>query len=225
MTNKCNSKGKNKISVLDDEGNEVELACSGETAEEGSDVILLKKGKGKPDEVVGSVNPDDIDTRIDNLKGGASEARKAQLDELRAKRDAAKEERLEKLEEKTTGPNKEKVAGARKKGKGSGVSSSSGSSDGTPSPTTTSGNGNSNSGRGGGNSSSGGDNSGGGNSGGGGTPETPAEAAQRLRRPHSPARPLAAASPAVAIPVAVTPPASSKLTAPAGGSTAFGPLE
>jgi hypothetical protein len=116
MTNKCNSKGKNKMTVLDDGGNEVELAYSGETTEEGSDVILLKKGKGKPDEVVGSVNPDDIDTRIDNLKGGASEARKAQLDELRAERDAAKEERLEKLEEKTTGPNKEKVTGARNKG-------------------------------------------------------------------------------------------------------------
>ena len=196
VTSTCNSKGKNKMTVLDDEGAEVELDCSGETTEEGSDVILLKKGKvkGKPDEVVGSVNPGDIDTRIDNLKGGASEARKAQLDELRAERDAAKEERLEKLEEKTTGPNKEKVTGARNKGKGGGGSSSGGSGGGTPTPTTTSGNGNSNSGRGnsgssgGGNSgnssggssaaptptptstSSGGGNSGGGNSGGGGNP-------------------------------------------------------
>jgi hypothetical protein len=144
VTSKCNSNGKNKMTVLDDEGAEVELDCNGESTEAGSDVILLTKnqGKGKGNKVVGSVDPDDIDTRIDNLKGGANEERKAQLDELRAERDAAKEERLEKLEEKTSGANKEKVTGARNKGKGS----SSGSGDGTPTPTTAKGGGNSDSG-------------------------------------------------------------------------------
>ncbi len=133
VTGACNAKGNKKMTVLDDEGNEVELDCTGDTTAEGSDVILLKKskGKGKSDEVVGTVDPDDIDTRIENLKSGASDERKALLDELKTERDAAKEERLQNLEDKAPPGAKEKVQGARNKGKSDPGSSSDGSGSGT----------------------------------------------------------------------------------------------
>jgi uncharacterized Zn ribbon protein len=120
VTGACNSKGNKKMTVLDEDGAEVELDCTGDTTAEGSDVILLKKskGKGKPDEVVGSVDPADIDARIENLKSNAPDDRKALLDELKAKGTTATEERLQKLEDKAAPGAKEKVQGARNKGKG-----------------------------------------------------------------------------------------------------------
>ena len=141
VTGACNAKGNQKMTVLDDEGNEVELDCTGDTTAEGSDVILLKKSKGKPDEVVGTVDPDDIDARIENLKSGASDERKALLDELKTERDAAKEERLQNLEDKAPPGAKEKVQGARNKGNsgsGAGGSAASGGS-GSGKPTDTGG--------------------------------------------------------------------------------------
>lgn len=160
VTGKCNAPAhaRGKMTVLDDEGNEIALDCGdGETTPEGEDVILLTKGKGKSAEVRGSISPDDIDTRLASFGSLANDERKALLAELKTKRELDRETRLQNLESKAPAHAKSKVQKAR------GKPSSSGEGDGegdTP--------GRGNSGNGGGGSSNGGGNSGnngGGNSG------------------------------------------------------------
>jgi hypothetical protein len=152
ITGKCKgasaSGGKGKMTILDDDGTELEL-----------DAVW---GKGKPDSVGRTIKPGDIDTRLDLLGASASDDRKALLAEMKADRETAKEERLANLESKAPPGAKEKVQNARNKGKpdSSGGSSGGGSTGGGKpndkgKPTATSG----------GSSSSGGGSS---NSGGGG---------------------------------------------------------
>ena len=115
------SGGKGKLKVFETDGTEIELdaTCAEGGPEEGDDVILLKrsKGKGKGDEIRGSVGSDTIDERLEKLKGSASDDRKALLDELKAERDAKKQERLADLESKAPPGSKDKVTTARNKGK------------------------------------------------------------------------------------------------------------
>ncbi|MDA1036533.1 MAG: hypothetical protein O3B65_06610, partial [Chloroflexi bacterium] len=120
VTGKCNAPehARGKMTVLDEEGNEVALDCGdGETTAEGEETILLTRGqgKGKSAEVRGSVSPDDIDTRLTSLGSLANGDRKALLAELKAERKLQRETRLQNLEDKAPASAKGKVQKARGK--------------------------------------------------------------------------------------------------------------
>ena len=158
------------LTVLDDEGNEIEVEaeCDTDASASGDDSILLLRGKGKHgdegDEVVGSLPAQAIANRLNDFKTNGPSDRTEFFTDLEQKRQDREDERLQRLEDKATGPAKDAVDKAR--GKGSSGNSGGGNSGGGSSGGGNSGGGNSGGGNSGGGNSGGG-NSGGGNSGGG----------------------------------------------------------
>ena len=136
VTGKCNAPehARGKMRVLDEDGNVIEFDCSaGETTGEGDEVILLTRGqgKGRPDEVRGSADPNAISARLDNLGRLANDERKALLAELKAERNEQRETRLANLESRAPDHAKGKVqqARARRSGGGDGDSPDRGNAD------------------------------------------------------------------------------------------------
>ena len=118
-----------KLTVLDDDGNEIDLDTDGDTgAGDGEDTVLLVQGQGEgaPLRVLGTIPSFAVDERLARFRANAAPQAVARIEALFQARTERIDARLQRLEDKAPPGLRDTVRGARDKNLNRGRSTSGG---------------------------------------------------------------------------------------------------